>query len=52
MQQQPISVGFKEWMSIRNISRKVTIREPNAIDPSEYVVARPKADIVGCLDFE
>lgn len=30
-------------------SRIVTIKDPKAIEPSERVDARPKADSVGCL---
>lgn len=35
------------WKSSRIISRIVTMSEPKAIDPSENVDARTKADVVG-----
>lgn len=36
---------------MRRISSSVTIREPNAIDPSEKVDARSKAESVGWLGY-
>ena len=37
---------------IRMISKRVTMSEPNAMDPREVVEARPKADKVGCLGWK
>ena len=44
-----MALFFAAFKIMRMSSRMVTIKEPKAIEPSERVEARTKADSVGCL---
>lgn len=44
-----MALFFAAFRIIRISSRMVTIKEPNAIEPSERVDARTKDESVGCF---
>ena len=46
-----MALFFAAFKTILTSSSSVTIRDPNAIEPSERVDARTKADSVGCLGW-
>ena len=44
-----MALFFAAFRTILTSSSRVTINDPNAIEPSERVEARTKAESVGCL---
>ena len=44
-----MALFFAAFRTILTSSSSVTIKDPNAIEPSERVDARTKAEGVGCL---